>query len=431
MPLLFEVKSVDSGSPAQRAGIFPGDKIISINGESLIDYVDYIYFCSKKKLLVRVERNGCEHLLRFYKDEGEDLGIAFSQPLLGSKRVCKNRCIFCFVDQLPKGMRKSLYLKDEDWRYSLIMGNYVTLSSIDGDELKRILRRKASPLYISVHTVDEKQRRLMLGNQKSVPIRPLLRRLARAGVRFHTQAVICPGYNDGSKLHDTIKFLFSLYPAAMSLAVVPVGLTGHRDNLFPIEPVTPKMAADTIKVVEKWQKECLNRKGTRFVFAADEYYIRAGLPLPDAESYEGYAQIENGVGLVQKFISEARNALNLCKGKGVHASAAAGQDAYPFILEIAQQAEKICGARVHVYQVKNHTFGGGVSVSGLLGGRDILRDLQGKTLGDTLLIPKSALRDDNIFLDDMTLSCLSEALGVPVVPVADGYEFAANICKEG
>ncbi len=431
MPLFFEVKTVDPGSPAQYGGVCPGDKIISVNGEPLIDYVDYVYFCSKRKLKMRINREGRELLLRFNKDEEEDLGLTFTQPLLGKKRVCSNRCIFCFVDQLPKGMRKSLYLKDEDWRYSFIMGNYVTLSSIEKQEIRRILRRKASPLYISVHTVDEKLRRLMLGNRNALPIRPLLRRLAGGGVHFHAQAVVCPGYNDGRKLHETIKFLFSLYPAAMSLAVVPVGLTGHRQGLLPIEAVTPKMAADTIKEVEKWQEECLNRKGTRFVFAADEYYIRAGLPLPPAESYEGYAQLENGVGLCQRFLSEARQAFCSCRGKGAHVSAATGQDAYPYILELSRCAEKSCGARVHVYPVSNETFGGGVSVSGLLGGRDILRELDGKELGNMLLIPKCALREDNIFIDDMTLLELSETLGVPIVPVNDGYEFAANICKEG
>ncbi|MFA5675919.1 MAG: DUF512 domain-containing protein [Christensenellales bacterium] len=429
--MFFEVKSVDAGSPARRGGIRPKDKIISINGEPLIDYVDYVYFCSKRKLGVRVLREGRLCKLRLYKCAGEDLGLSFTRPLLGKKRVCKNRCVFCFVDQLPKGMRKSLYLKDEDWRYSLIMGNYVTLSSIEKKELKRMLRRKASPLYISVHTVDEKLRRFMLGNKDALPIRPLLRRLARAGVRFHAQAVVCPGYNDGGRLRETIKFLFSLYPAAASLAVVPVGLTGHREGLFPLQPVTPEMAVDTIKEVEKWQKECLNRKGTRFVFAADEYYIRAGAAFPDANSYEGYAQIENGVGLARKFISEAHEAFSACRGKGAHVSAAAGQDAYSLILELARRADISCGARVEVYPVANGTFGGGVGVSGLLGGRDILRDLRGKELGDKLLISKSALRGDNLFIDDMTLAGLSEMLGVPVIPVADGYEFAANICEEG
>lgn len=427
--MLFEVKSVDANSPAQRAGIRKGDKIISINGEPLIDYVDYIYFCSKTKIKIRIKRNGEELLLRVFKNEGRDIGINFTRSLLGKKRICKNRCIFCFVDQLPQGMRKSLYLKDEDWRYSFLMGNFVTLSSIEKQELKRILLRKVSPLYISVHTVNEKLRRVMLGNKTAMPIRPLLKKLASKGIRFHSQAVICPGYNDGQELNKTIEFLFSLYPMAMTLAIVPVGLTGHRPNLVPIKAIGPKEAADIIKVVEKWQKECLNKKGARFVFAADELYIRAGLSLPDAQHYEGYAQLENGVGLTTKFVSEAKQALNGCRGKGLNVSVATGEDAYPFILEIAQLAQQNCGAKADVYPITNRTFGGGVSVTGLLGGADILQGVQGKTLGDMLLIHSGTLRKDGVFIDDMTLAGLSKTLGVPVVPIADGYEFINCICK--
>jgi len=425
---LFEVKSVQEGSAAQRGGVMPGDRIISVNGEPLLDYVDYIYFCAKSRLNIRVERAGAVKTLRFRKDEEEDIGLSFVQPLLGDKRTCRNKCVFCFVHQLPKGMRKSLYVKDEDWRYSLIMGNYVTLSAISKDELKRIIRRKASPLYISVHTADEALRRFMLGNPNAVPIRPLLKKLAANGIRFHSQAVVCPGLNDGERLEETIGFLHRLYPAAASLAVVPVGLTGHRERLYPLRAFSQSEALQAIKTVEKWQKECLNSIGTRFVFAADELYIRAGLPIPSAEEYEAFDQIENGVGLVATLLSEAEDALKNCTGPGADVSVATGEDAYPYIEGIARRAAALSGARVRVYVVKNVTFGGAVTVAGLLAGRDFLCALEGKELGDKLLIPAAALREDNVFLDDMTLDELSAALRVNVKPVCDGFRLVAEVC---
>ena len=422
------MKSVGEDSAAQRSGLLPGDMITKINGEPLLDYVDYIYFCAQRRLKICIERGGVPMTIRIVKPDDEDLGISFTEPLLGKKRVCGNKCVFCFVHQLPKGMRKSLYVKDEDWRYSLIMGNYVTLSMISKDEISRIIRRKASPLYISVHTVDEQQRREMLGNEKAVPIRPLLKKLVSNGIRFHAQAVICPGVNDGPRLEETIRFLNRLHPAAMSLAIVPVGLTGHRKGLPELEPVSQSVAEDTIKVVEKYQKECLNSIGTRFVFASDEFYIRAGMELPPVQSYESFDQIENGVGLVATLLSEADEALENCEGSGSDISLATGEDAYPFIESIAKRAAQRSGARVRVYAVKNLTFGGAVTVAGLLAGRDFVTALKGKDLGQKLLIPASTLRDDNVFLDDMTLEGLSEALGISVEPVCDGYQLVAKVC---
>ncbi len=425
---MFEVKSVGKDSAAQRGGLLPGDIIAKINGEPLLDYVDYIYFCAQRRLKLSIERGGTQKTLHIVNSQEEDLGISFTEPLLGKKRVCGNKCVFCFVHQLPKGMRKSLYVKDEDWRYSLIMGNYVTLSTISKDEISRIIRRKASPLYISVHTVDEKLRHEMLGNEKAVPIRPLLKKFAAHGIRFHAQAVICPGLNDGPRLEETIRFLKRLHPAAASLAIVPVGLTGHRKGLPELEPVSQDVAEDTIKVVEKWQKECLNSIGTRFVFASDEFYIRAGMQLPPAQSYESFDQIENGVGLVATLLSEADEALENCEGTGGDLSLATGEDAHPYIESIAKRAAQRSGARVRVYAVKNLTFGGAVTVAGLLAGRDFVTALKGKDLGQKLLIPASTLRDDNVFLDDMTLEGLSEALGIRVEPVCDGYQLVAKVC---
>ncbi len=417
---MFEVIGVEAAGPAQRSGIMPGDVIVSVNGEELIDYIDYVWFSAQKRLIIKAVRKGKTKTFRIIKREDEPLGLDFLQPLLGKKRVCGNKCVFCFVDQLPKGMRETLYVKDEDWRYSLVMGNYVTLSTIKEKEIDRIIRRKASPLYISVHTVDEELRRAMLGNPRCVPIKPLLKRLAANGICFHAQAVVCPGLNDGEKLEETYEFLRGLHPAAVSLAVVPVGLTAHRERLGEIKPVTKKSAQEIIKRVENWQKECLNKCSTRFVFAADELYIKAGAGLPPTEDYESFPQIENGVGMMAKFLSEAGEALEGCKGASRQLSIATGQDAYPFI---AGLASGLVGQKPYVYGVANKTFGGAVTVSGLLCGRDYLDALSGKELGETLLISADSLRE-GVFLDDMKLCELEEALGVNIFPAADGYEFA-------
>lgn len=422
---MFETRSVEPGSPAQRAGILPGDFIASINGEELIDYIDYVYFSSLKKLKLKVIRQGAAFTLRINKREDEPLGLEFAQPLLGKKRVCGNKCVFCFVDQLPKCMRRTLYVKDEDWRYSLVMGNYVTLSTISEEEVSRIIRRKASPLYISVHTVDEDLRRSMLGRPGAVPIRPLLRRLASHGISFHAQIVVCPGYNDGDKLEESYEFLRCLHPAAVSLAIVPVGLTSFREGLAHIDPVSKEGAQEIIKRVEKWQKECLNKCSTRFVFAADELYIKAGADLPPAEDYESFPQIENGVGMISKFLSEAKEALAGRRAER-RVSIATGEDAYAFIKGLAGSIE---GETPFIYSVKNLTFKGGVTVTGLLSGRDYLAALSGRDLGEALLISADSLRE-GVFLDDMALCELEQVLGVKIFPAADGYEFAELITEE-
>ena len=426
---MFEVESVDSGSAAAVAGICTGDRIISINGQPLIDHIDYVYFCAQSRLKIKLLRNGRRVRVRIKKDDETDIGMNFTQPLLGDKRTCRNRCVFCFVDQLPRGMRASLYIKDEDWRYSLMMGNYVTMSAIDKSEVRRIIRRGASPLYISVHAVDEALRRMLLSNDNAVPIRPLLRRFARHGIRFHAQVVVCPGLNDGQELEETVRFLARLYPAAMSLALVPVGLTAHRQGLYDMAPFKKELAAQIVKEVEKWQKECLNSIGTRFVFAADEIYIKAQLPLPSIAEYESFDQIENGVGLVTKFFSEADELIDDMPKSNAHISIATGVDAAPFFKTFAAKVRDKSGARIDVHAVPNLTFGGGVTVSGLMAGGDIRAALQGKDLGQTLLIPASTLRDGTVFLDDMTLETLIEELGVRIVGAQDAQHLMQLIAE--
>jgi len=426
---LFEIKSVAERSVAERCAIKKGDVVVSINGEELIDYIDYAYFCAEEKLKIKLSGKNGTRTVRIKKDAQDDLGLEFTQPLLGKKRMCANKCVFCFVDQLPKGMRNSLYFKDEDWRYSFIMGNYVTLARISKSELRRIIKRGVSPLFISVHTVDENLRKTMLGNHNALPIRRILKKLAKNGIRFHTQVVICPGQNDKEKLEETYKFLRKLYPAAMSLAVVPVGLTEFRQGLNQISPVDKDGARQTIKEVEKWQKECFNSSGTRFIFAADEYYIKAGKSLPPLENYEAFEQIENGVGLMAKFMDEAERALESCECSERNISIATGEDAYPFLKELADTISGKCGAKIDLHKVKNHTFGGGVTVSGLLGGKDYITALKGKELGQALLISANSLKDEEVFLDDVTLIELEQELDIKIYPVRDGYHFAKLLAK--
>ncbi|MBT3319140.1 MAG: DUF512 domain-containing protein [Clostridia bacterium] len=419
---MFEVSRVTENGVAQRFGIQKGDRIVSINGEKLIDYIDYVYFCAEEKLKFVVLRGDKRKVVRVVKSSDEDLGLDFTKPLLGNKRVCGNKCVFCFVDQLPKGMRKSLYVKDEDWRYSFVMGNYVTLATIKESEVKRIIKRKVSPIFVSVHTVDEELRRKMLGNERAMAIKPMLRRFAGAGISFHAQAVVCPGQNDGEKLSETIEFLWSLQPNCMSLAVVPVGLTDFREGLVQIPQISAHMAAQTILKVASKQKECLNSTGTRFVFAADEYYIKAGEAIPSYESYESFDQIENGVGMAAKFTHECEEQGELDAKRRF--SVATSVDFYPYIQKIVDGAG---GQSIDVHAVENLTFGERITVAGLLSGSDYLNALTGKDLADTLLISADSLKDGRVFLDDMTLKQLEDKLKVKIVPTRDGAHFAQTI----
>lgn len=423
MPLIISGVS----GKARKSGIAAGDTLLSINKEAMLDLIDYISVCEDDHAdIVFKKPNGTLKTARIKKEAGEDIGIEFEDGF-GKTRGCANNCMFCFVDQLPKGMRESLYFKDDDWRMSLIMGNYVTLTNVAEKEFQRILDREVSPLYISVHATDDDVRERMIGQKRARGIMDRLRRFAEAGMSFHAQAVVVPGVNDGEVLEKTIRDLASLAPCALSLAVVPVGLTCHREGLEKISPMTKEEAAAIIAVVERLQKELLPELETRFVFAADELYIKAGLPFPEAETYEGFLQIGDGVGMAANFResfelgfkSEEKCDLN----KTV--SLACGVDIAPFMQEIADQILEKFGVRIHVYGIENRFFGETITVTGLLTGQDIAAGLKGKELGEQLLLSESMLRDNtNVFLDDMTKEELEEALGVGIQTVqGDGYDF--------
>lgn len=432
----FTVKSIDKKGPAYGAGLRKGDRITGFNGEEFIDYIDFIRFSSEEELTVEYESGGQRKQAVLQKDADEPLGLEFDEELLGKKGVCRNKCLFCFVDQLPKGMRKTLYVKDEDWRYSFIMGNYVTLSDVSDEELDRIIRRKASPLYISVHAADEILRKKLIGNPKARPLRPTLQRLAEAGIRFYTQVVVCPGINDGEALKETMEYLYGLYPYAKSLAIVPVGLTMHRQNLPEIREMGRETAAETLRLVREFSAKALKEKGTRFVFASDEIFIKAKEPLPEYDEYEDFPQIENGVGLIRKLQSETDAALDEYRGEKPaykKVSIATGMDAYPFIREIADKIASWGKIDIRVYAVQNRFFGRSVTVSGLLTGADICGALAGKDLGEALLLPQSMLRErEDVFLDDMSIGQMKKNLGVQVLKVpADGYSLLETLTGQG
>lgn len=425
--MALEILSVQNDSIAAELGLEPGDALTSINGERLVDIIDYIALSAKADISLVVQtKQGTIEIVEFEKDEAEPLGLSFVDDGLGKNRGCANKCVFCFVDQLPENMRSTLYFKDDDWRLSLIMGNYVTLTNLSEKELDRLIKRGAGPLYISVHATDDDVRAYMLGCERGRGILPILKRLAAAGICFHMQAVICPGINDGAILEKTIRQLSELMPYALSLALVPVGLSGHREGLTRLEPMHKAPAEKIVQMVNCWQKQLLAEQGTRFVFAADELYLRAEHPFPQAEAYEGFPLLEDGVGLVASFLEEVQQGLQEYTGENTHTySIATGVDAAPYIRQAAELCKQHFGVDVCVYPIENIFFGKSITVTGLLTGQDIYSQLQNKELGESLYVCSTMLRDGNgVFLDDMPLAALAEKLHTKITVIEpDGLSF--------
>lgn len=416
------IVSVDEGSPAFWAGIRKGDELLRIGGETVVDLLDYEALSAEARVRLLVRRGGEEREYDLEKGEYEPLGLNFAQPLMSGMRLCCNRCLFCFVDQLPKNARPSLRLKDDDWRMSLMMGNYVTLTNVSDRELERIVRRHASPLYISVHAMEPGLRSRILGTPRGARLPGQLKTLAEGGIEFHAQAVLCPGLNDGPALEDTIQKLAAMHPAARSLALVPVGLTGCREGLHPLHKYTPEEARAVLDIAGRWRERLLREVGTRFVFPSDEFYLAAGLPLPEDGEYEGYEQIDDGVGMLRLLKTEFDEAYadlpaeKKRPGGGKKLLAACGVSAAPFLREMFA-SRPLTGVSVDVRALENGFFGSPVTVSGLLTGGDLVRGLRGEE-GAAVLITECMLRDgEQVFLDDMTLEEVSRALGKPVIPV--------------
>lgn len=428
------ILSVEENSIASKKGIRPGERLVSINGEPVLDYIDYAYFMGEENLLLRVcGKDGQERDIRIRKGDWEDIGLTFAEPQVGSPAHCRNKCVFCFVDQLPAGMRETLHIKDDDWRHSFLMGNYVTLTNLTEEDMSRIIRRRVSPLYVSVHATGEELRKKLLGNPFAQPVMPMLKTLAYSGIAMHAQIVVCPGLNDGEALVQTIRDLQDLYPGVLSVAVVPVGLTCHREKLPDLKPVSKEEAQAMVASVHALQQEFLKRCGTRFVFAADELYIRAGAALPDYGEYEDFAQIENGVGLVAQFMDGVETGLeDFTQGRYGKVSVATGMDFAHCMKQIAKKLNTAYNMHVDVFDVNNTFFGETVTVAGLLTGADVVKQLEGKPLGERLFLPGNMFRENaDVTLDGMTAADIAAALRVPVeIASPDGYEWIAAIAKE-
>jgi putative radical SAM enzyme (TIGR03279 family) len=432
------ITGVERGTIAAGAGFQTGDRLIAINGNEICDVLDYKYHSEDTRLSIEIERGGKRHIIKLKKPESEPLGLVFESYLMDKARSCANKCVFCFIDQLPRGMRDTLYFKDDDARLSFLTGNYITLTNLSPREVQRIIGLRISPINISVHTTNPQLRSRMLGNKNAGSSLETMKAFAEARIEMNCQIVVCPGLNDGEELSKTMSELSSLFPAVSSVSVVPVGLTRHRRELglYPLEPVDKLRALEIINAVDSFGKACLAKLGSRLFYCGDELYLKAGLEIPADAYYEGYPQYENGVGMLRSLEDEFIAALDdkvlfsdASAGKNSF-SVATGHAAQALLTKLLQIANKKCydirGYNLQgcVYGIENRFFGNMVDVAGLITGQDLIAQLQGKRLGSRLLISSNMLRHGgDMFLDDITLEEASKALGVPIIPVPnDGAE---------
>ena len=419
------IKSIDATSPV-RTLVQEGDILLSINGNRITDVLDYKYFAYDTSLDLVLRRGGQEVSVHVEKGEGGDLGLDFESYLMDAPRSCANNCIFCFIDQLPPGMRKTMYFKDDDARLSFLMGNYITLTNLSPREVQRIIDLHVSPVNVSVHTTDPSLRCAMLRNPHAGQALEIMQRFADGGIEMNCQIVCCPGVNDGAALDRTMRDLAAMYPAVNSVSVVPVGLTKFWAGLTPLEAFTPARAAEVLDQVTAFGDTCLKEHGSRIFFCGDELYLLSGRELPPDEFYEAYTQLDNGVGMLRLLETEFFSALRLSDApQEQHFSIATGVSAAPFLQKlVTAAAEKYPQLHGRVYAVENDFFGHSITVAGLVTGRDLIAQLKGKPLGSRLLIPQNMLRRVEMdFLDDVTLCEASSALGVEIIPVEqDGFE---------
>ena len=430
------ITDVLPNSRAFKAGIIAGDTLVSINGREINDVLDYRFHLANKSVILKILRNGEELSKTILKSEYDDIGLDFETPLMDKKHSCENKCVFCFIDQLPKGMRKTLYFKDDDSRLSFLHGNYITLTNLSEKDIDRIIEMHISPVNVSVHTTNPELRVKMMHNKRAGEVLKYLDKLAKAGISICGQIVLCKGLNDGEELIRTMHDLATLFPAIKSVSVVPAGLTRFRENLYPLEPFNKIECNAVIDTVNSFGDACLKAYGTRLFYCSDEFYIKAERALPCDDYYEEYSQIENGVGLLTSLNTEIDTELEyideyleaFTPPRSV--SVVTGYAAYDHINKICEKlAHKVSGLEISVYPIKNNFFGENITVAGLLTATDIIEQLKGKTLGDELLFPACALRaGGDLFLDDITPEELSEKLGVPVKPTGnDGAELIKNI----
>ena len=427
---MVKIISVDKGSRAEAHGIRGGDNLISINGREISDVLDYRFFLADRTVCLKLSREDSEFEVTIIKKQYDDIGLEFETPLMDKKHSCENKWIFCFIDQLPKGMRKTLYFKDDDSRLSFLHGNYITLTNLHDKDIDRIIEMHISPVNVSVHTTNPELRVKMMHNKRAGEVLSYMKKLADAGISLCGQIVLCKGINDGEELERSMRDLSALFPAMQSVSIVPAGLTRYREKLYPLECFSKEESARVIEQVDRFAHELEVKTGSRMFFCSDEFYLKAELPLPEESYYEGYPQIENGVGMITSLVTEFRGELDyldeyLTNYKAPrHVSIATGVAAYDTIKQMAIELEaRIEGLQVDVYKIINYFFGETITVSGLLTGKDIAEQLEGKELGELLLFPENALRaGEDIFLDDMTPDELSGRLNVAVAPSRNSGE---------
>ena len=413
------VKNVEAGSIAEELGIEPGDRLLAIDGQEIEDIFDYQFYEESEELLLLIEKaDGEQWELEIEKDADESLGISFGEGLMDEYRSCRNRCIFCFIDQMPPGMRDTLYFKDDDSRLSFLQGNYITLTNMSDHDVERIVRYRLEPINISFHTTNPELRCRMLHNRFAGDALKKVDILYQGGIEMNGQIVLCRGVNDGEELERTIRDLTKYLPLLKSVSVVPVGLTRFREGLYPLEPFTREEAREVLRVIHRWQKKIYEEYGIHFIHAGDEWYLLAEEEVPEEERYDGYLQLENGVGMLRLLFNEFEEGMERL-GDGDRSgeiSAATGKLAYPYISRMADRIqERYPGVKVHVYCIRNDFFGERITVSGLITGQDIIAQLKGKELGSRLLLPCNMFKaDEDVFLDDITVKEVSDALQVPV-----------------
>ena len=440
------IQKVHDGSIAAELEIEPGDRLLAINNEEIDDIFDYQYYVENEYIEILIEKpDGEQWLLEVDKDEDEDLGVEFENGLMDDYRSCHNKCIFCFIDQMPEGMRETLYFKDDDSRLSFLQGNYVTLTNMSEHDIDRIIKYHLSPINVSFQTMNPELRCKMLNNRFAGEALKKVDRLYEAGITMNGQIVLCKGVNDGKELEFSIRKLMEYIPVLESVSVVPVGLSRYREGLYPLEPFNKEDAGQVLDMIHDFQREIYEKHGTHFIHASDEWYILAGRKLPPEENYDGYLQLENGVGMLRLLLDEFQDALEELKKRIKRkdkslktenmgsVSIVTGKLASPYIRQMAEEMTALLpNLSVRVYEIVNHFFGEMITVTGLLTGQDIIAQLKGKELGDRLLLPQNTLRSgETVFLDDVTVSEMEKALQVKIdIVKSSGYDFVNAVLGE-
>lgn len=432
-----KISGVERHSPAAKAGLQVGETLLQIDSNEIEDVLDYRFYMTAERLTLLIQSpDGEKRRVRIRKGEYEDLGLDFETYLMDEQRSCRNKCVFCFIDQMPPGMRETLYFKDDDARMSFLYGNYITLTNLSEHDIERTIRMKISPINISVHTTNPELRCRMMNNRFAGKALDIMQRLANAGIAMNAQLVLCPGLNDGEELKRSLRDLLKLAPTLKTISCIPVGLTKYRDNLYPLRPYTKDEAAATIDLIDSFGDQALEAFGDRICYASDEFYLLAGRKLPAPAFYGDFNQLENGVGMLTLQRQQFEMALEDFEpdDKPRSLSVVTGLAAAPQIKELVSLAEKRWpGLHCTVYPVVNDFFGHNITVAGLITGRDMIAQLKGKDLGEWLLFPDVMLRfHTDVFLDDITQSQIEDELGVPMVPVQadDGYELLRNMIEE-